>query len=420
MKSGRVRLRLCVMMFGQYVGIGAWAVPLATYLLTAPESGGLGFTAAQTSWIYSATALIGLFAPLLLGLLADRLFAAQKLLGLLHLVGAGILYLAGSVCANAQPRIAMAADPAAETTSTFFMLMALMLCNAVVVVLTLGLSNVTGFRNLKEPKKSFGGVRMYGTVAWIIINIAVDLLANPMSAQPLFIGAVCSVLMGLYSFTLPNTPPARIGKGWKHALGVPALNMFRDNGFRTVLLCAMCMAAVQQFYSIYCNPFLKDIGAAKPVALQTLAQTTEVVCMLAFPFALARFGVKCTLAIGIAGWIVRNALFASGSLPLIASVGLPLHGMCYTFFFIVANVYVDRHAPNHLRASAQGLFTFVSSGVGTLLGNFLAARVLNLAQSDAGIDWTWFWLTPAVCATIVWLLFLVFFHEDKTPVTVPT
>lgn len=412
MESGPIRVRLAVMMFLQYSVIGSWAVPLATYLLAAPADGGLGFSPAQTSGIYSATAFVGLCAPLMLGLLADRLFAAQRLLACLHLVGACVLFAVARFCSAEQLVIRTAADPAAASAETFALLLPLMVANAAVLILTLAVCNVTGFRNLKEPKKSFGGVRVYGTLSWIVMNVAIDLFGDPLSAQPLYVAAGMSVVMGCYALTLPHTPPARLGKGVAQALGLPALKMFRDPGFRVLIVAALCMAAVQQFYSVYANPFLKAIGARKPVAIQTLAQVTEVFCLLAFPVVLARWGVKATLAVGVFGWVVRNAIFATASLPLIAAVGLPLHGMCYTFFFVVANVYVDRHAPAHLRASAQGIFTFTSMGLGTLAGNFIAAHVLEANRTDGAIDWFWFWQVPAIAAAGVFVAFVVLFKDD--------
>jgi MFS family permease len=173
------------------------------------------------------------------------------------------------------------------------------------------------------------------------------------------------------------------------------------------------MSAVQQFYGVYANPFLRDLGATKPTALQTLAQVSEVVCLLAFPIVLGRYGFKVTLAIGIFGWVLRNLLFASGWLPAIAALGLPLHGMCFTFFFLVSNVFVDRHAPPHLRASAQGILTFTVAGLGTLLGNTVSAQVLDANRDLAGVSWVWFWLVPAAAAAAVFTFFVVFFRDDE-------
>ena len=206
MEPAPLRARLSVMMFGQYLILGAWAVPLASYLLETPDRGGLGFSPSQTSWIYSTVAIAGLSAPLLLGLLADRLFAAQRLLGFLHLVGAAVLFAAARFCSEQQTVLRTATDPAVNRW-TFAVLMALMLANAFVLILTLALCNVTGFRNLREPKKSYGGVRLFGTISWIVVNVAIDVLGDPLSAQPLYVAAAGSLFMGVYSFTLPHTPP---------------------------------------------------------------------------------------------------------------------------------------------------------------------------------------------------------------------
>ncbi|WP_157368681.1 MFS transporter [Zavarzinella formosa] len=413
-----MRARLSVLMFVQYMGIGAWAVPVATFLLASPAQGGLNFSPSQTSWIYSASAFVGLVAPLMLGLLADRLFAAEKVLGVLQFGGAAIMFFAGEYCRQRQLVLRTAVDLAFETRETFNTLFLFMLANAVVMVLTIALGNVISFRNLKNPKKYFGSIRLFGTVSWIVVNIGLDVLGSPYSVQPFYLSAICSLIAGIYAFTLPHTPPTGHGKSFGEAMGLPALGMFRHSGFRVLIISAMCMAAIQQFYSVYTNPFLKSLGAGKPTALQTISQFSEVACMLLFPLALSRFGMKWTLGVGIFGWVVRNAIFASGSLGFISAIGLPLHGMCYTFFFIVANVYVDRQAPSDLRASAQGIFTFISSGVGTLIGNFASARVLQDMRDGGDVEWTLFWLIPCVSALMVFLFFVIFYTE-KSPLTEP-
>src|SRR3954464_4943261 len=210
MDPGPIRARLALMMFGQYLIYGAWAAPLATYLLRSPAAGGLGFSPTQQAWIYSSTAIAGLLAPLILGLLADRLFATQRLLGCLHLVGAAILFAAARFCSQQQLVLQSTGDAAGDNAWTFAILMALMLANAFVLILTLALCNVTGLRNLREPKRSYGSIRVFGTVAWIMVGVAMDFLGDPVSAQPLYVAAAGSLAMGFYSFTLPHTPPARL------------------------------------------------------------------------------------------------------------------------------------------------------------------------------------------------------------------
>ena len=218
----------------------------------APDgAAGSASTPSQTSWIYSSTAIAGLVAPLILGLLADRLFATQRLLGCLHFVGAAVLFAAARFCSHQQVVLQTSDDAAGDNAWTFAGLMALMLANAFVLILTLALCNVTGLRNLREPKRSYGRIRVFGTVGWIMVSVAMDFLGDPVSAQPLYVAAAGSVFMGFYSFTLPHTPPARMGKGIADALGVPALGMFRKPEFRVLIASAMSMAAVQQFYALY-------------------------------------------------------------------------------------------------------------------------------------------------------------------------
>lgn len=419
MESGPIRVRLSILMFVQYMGIGAWAVPLATFLSMSPALGGLGFSPTQVALIYSASAFVGLIAPLFLGLLADRLFAAEKLLGVLHLAMAVVLFYAGEYCAGRQAVLRLTPDTFGDVRETFRTLFLFMLANAVFMVLSISVCNVVTLRNLKNPKKSFGSVRLFGTVSWIVINIAVDVFGTAFSPMPLYVAAACSVAAGLYAFTLPHTPPTGHGKSFGEAIGLPALGMFRNPGFRVLILSALCMAAIQQFYSVYTNKFLADLGASKPTALQTAAQFSEVACMLLFPFALAKFGMKWTLAVGIFGWAVRNAIFATESIWLIGGLGLPLHGMCYTFFFVVANVYVDRQAPADLRASAQGIFAFTSMGCGTLLGNFVSGQVLEDMQTGGQTEWTFFWLVPCLAALAVFVFFVAFYTE-RAPETVPS
>jgi nucleoside transporter len=416
MEPGPLRVRLALMMFGQYLILGAWAVPLATYLRLPPADGGLGLSPSQTAWVYSSTAIAGLLAPLVLGLLADRLFAAQRLLGVLHLVGSAVLFAAGRFCSHQQGVLRTTGDAAGDNAWAFAVMMGLMLANAFVLILTLALCNVTGFRNLREPKKSYGAIRLFGTVGWIVVNVAIGVFGDPLSAQPLYVAAAGSLVMGLYSLTLPHTPPARLGKGVAEALGLPALKMFRDGAFRTLIACALLMAAVQQFFGLYTHQYLVALDAPNPTALQTLAQLSEVFCLMTFPLVLARYGFKVTLAVGILGWVVRNLLFATGWLPAIALLGLPLHGMCFSFFFLVSNVYVDKHAPPHLRASAQGILTFVVAGLGTLSGNWFSAEVMEATAHR----WDLFWLVPAAAAAAVFGYFLAFFRDQATaPATTP-
>ena len=419
------RFRLSCMMFGQYLIMGSWAVTLGTYLMSSPTAGGLHFPASYAAWIYSTLAFAAIITPIFTGLLADRLFNAEKLLGATHLVGACLLVATAWWCQDQQPRIEEAYRSAAAATElegantndavrerveqAFLPLFGLWLGYALCCIFSTTMCNVVAYRNLRDPKHSFGRVRLFGTVGWIVAGLLLGTVLNPISAVPLYFAAGLSAVFGVYCFSLPNTPPSGRAKSLGDAFGLPALSLFRDGSFRVLIFSALVISAVQQFYVVYANRFLTELRTPSPAAVQTLAQVSEVLCLMFFPFVINRFGFKGAMLIGILGWVVRNALFATSSVGLVVGVALPLHGISYACFFLVASMYVDRKAPLHLRASAQGIFTFVAAGAGTLLGNGLSAKIVEAQTTGDRVAWTYVWLAPAIISAAILLLFAVFF-----------
>ncbi len=453
------RPRLVGMMFGQFLILGSWIVTLATFLMASPLKGGLGFSPGNTNWIYSSLAVAGILCPVFVGLLADRLFAAEKLMAGLHLVGGLLLLTAGWWTNDRQHVIAQAFNDAASTeqingvplleadrrfdaspstandversqikqafervnrspavaeaiSATFIPMLGLMFLYSFCGVITLTLSNVIAFRNLRDPQHSFGGVRLFGTVGWIVAGVQLELFWNTISATPLFVAGVLSIVFAISCLRLPHTPPAGGHKSLAEAFGLPAFTMFRDRSFCVLIGCTFGIAAVQQFYSIYTNRFLVELHAPYPAAVQTIAQVSEVCCMLLVPFALRYGGVKWTMAFGIVCWIVRNVVFATNSLPVVLIAGLPLHGMSYAFFMIVASMFVDRRAPVKLRASAQAIYTCVSLGLGTLVGNWISAKVVEAQTIGDIVDWANVWLVPAGISAGILVIFVAFFRES--------
>jgi nucleoside transporter len=386
------------------------------------------------------------------------LFASEKLMGCLHLLSALLLGAAAWWCAAQQPKIAAAYQAAAAEESidgvpilevenriassrqkatpelrealklafervnrspdlahrlreTFVTLFAIMFAYAFCYVTTLTLSNVFVFRNLLDTQRSFGKIRLYGTVGWMVAGIQLELFWNTISAGPLFFAAATSVLFGFFCFSLPNTPSSGRSRSFAEALGLPALSMFRERSFTVLILCTLFISAAQQFYGVYMNRYLTELGAPYPAAVQTVAQVAEVTCMMLSPFFLRRFGVKTTMGIGLACWILRNGLFAS-AVPVLVIFGLPLHGVSYAFFMVVASMYVDGKAPLHLRASAQGIFSFVSLGAGTLLGNWLSAIVVESQTAGDLVSWTGVWLAPTIISAGVLAAYAGLFHNS--------
>jgi nucleoside transporter len=480
-----LRLRLSIMMFLQYFVWGAWAVPLVTYLLKSPVDGGLAFPGEFVGWIYATTAIGAMISPIFIGMFADRLFATEKVLGVLHLAGAALLGWAAFSCDQHYPSILNAFEAAAKAENivdinakranlldvlkeekefqkrideadpnereplrrrlegnqrnisqpalervnnnpelietvdnTYFLLLGIMVAYALCYMPTITLSNSLSFRNLPDPDKYFGGIRVLGTIGWIVAGLVVGFGMNAVSAEPLYLAAAASAVLGVFSFCLPYTPPSGETKTLGETLGLPALAMFKDPSFAVFCVCSFLITIVLAFYYSFANKFLDDIQAPNPTALQTIGQVSEIFFMLLIPVGLARLGTKAMLVIGMLAWCARYATFASLNLPMVIAIGLPLHGICFDFFFVVSYLYVDRKAPSDLRASAQGIITFITLGVGMFLGNLLAGHVQGLYTRAGKTDWTGVWLVPLVGSAVATLLFAVLFREPRAP-TVP-
>lgn len=418
------------MMFLHYLVMGAWIVPLSTYLMAPPDAGGLFFTAAQTSQIYSTMAFAGIVAPLFIGLLADKWFPAQRVMAVMNLVGAALMLTAALWCASRGPGLsAVYADRAdavggaagvhtdpimrVAVDDAFVPLFALMFAYSIVMVVTSTLTNVVSMRNLERPRESFGKVRLVGTAGWIVAGFLVAGCLNALSPVPLIVSAALSLVYGAFCwFGVPHTPPGGRDVSLGDLLGLPALAMLRDRSFAVFVGCGFVLSMVQSFWSIFTNKYLADIHAPAPSAVQTLAQWGEIVCMALMPLAFRRLGVKRMMLLGLMGWLVRNGIFAVGTMPVAVVCGLPLHGLSFCFFYITAQLVMDQLAPPHLRASAQAIWVFFTSGLGTLAGNLLASRVVS-AHTDAGaIDWGAVWAVPFLMTAGIIVTFALGFRGD--------
>jgi nucleoside transporter len=455
-----VRTRLSVMMFLFFFAIGAWAVTLSTYLMSAPVRGGLDFTTPQVGWVYSTFAFGGMLAPLVVGLLADRLFPAERVLGVSALVCAALLFAAGRWCDAHFPRVDEAYRRAADrelvagrpvlevygqldarppddptraevraaldrvnddpgvrraATETFRTLFALMLGYCVSLQLGLTLTTVLAFRNLPDGGHGFGYVRVWGTVGWIAAGFAVGLLLVPVSPQPLYLAAGASAATGVFAFTLPHTPPKGTGKSVAELFGLPALRLFRDPSFGVFVGVMFVCSAMNQFYGVYAHRCLTDLGVPRPEMVMTLGQVVEAGCMFAIPLLGPKRRLKGLLLLGLTGWVLRGAVMTWGNVPAMIGLAVPMHGWSYAFFYIVAASYLDREAPPALRASAQGIMTFVSGGAGVWAGNLFAGLVVDAHRTGTAIDWPAVWVVPLVGCAAALGVFLVFFRPPPAP-----
>lgn len=346
-----VRARLCVMMFLQYFVWGAWGVALGGYM-----GATLGFTGDQIGWVYSSTAIGAMLSPLFMGYVADRLLATEKLLGFLHLLGGGLLLYA-----------AMSPE--------FSVLFGVMVAYAVCFMPTLALSNSISFENIGDPEQEFPLIRVFGTIGWIVAGAVVGFLLDGISNQPLYLAAITSFALGAFCFALPHTPPK--GKSAEPLEGRSSMvTLLADPSFLVFVLASFLICIPLAFYYSLANIFLVQIDAWNPTFLQTFGQMSEVIFMAAMPIFIMRLGVKKMLALGMLAWVVRYFLFASLSLPLIFA-GILLHGICYDFFFVASQIYVDKKADISQRASAQSFIAFITLGLGMFVGAKVAGYTMD-------------------------------------------
>lgn len=417
-----VSMRLSVMMFLQFFIWGSWYVSMTGFI-------GKMDMKSLTGAAYTVGPIAAIVAPIFLGMIADRFFASERVLGVLHLLGGVALIFA--------PLVATAfklADPPSDAGLFYkivlhdlpayvqpfsLMLLLHMLC----YMPTLGLTTSLSFQNLDNQEKQFPIIRTAGTVGWIAGNIAVSFLpGKDESAAQFYMAGGAAILLGLYSFTLPHTPPPSKGKKATlgQILGVDSLKLLKSRPYAVFIVCSFLLCIPLAGYYQQARSFVEASGAVvneSATFTMSFGQMSEVLFMLVMPVFFARLGVKWMLVAGMGAWVLRYGLFALGAedgVFWMILFGVLLHGICYDFFFVTGMIYVDKKAPEQIRHQAQSFLVLVTQGLGLGLGAKLFFAHVLMNSPDGAADWFTIWLYPAIFAGVIMLMFMALFRDDMS------
>ena len=398
----KTKFQLSLMMFLQFFIWGGWFVTLGTFL-----GNNLGASGAETGMAFSTQSWGAIIAPFFIGLIADRYFNAEKILGVLHLIGAVLMYFMSQ----------------ATSFDAFY---PLVFAYMVAYMPTLALVNSVSFFQMKDPAKEFSIIRVFGTIGWIIAGLLISYfqwdstksIDEGALSNTFTMVAVASLILGVISFTLPKTPPSQSdgAVSISDILGLDALKLLKDRNFLMFFITSILICIPLAFYYQQANPFLVELGMENPTGKMTLGQISEVLFMLLLPFFFKKFGFKKTLLVGMLAWAVRYTLFAygnAGEQAFMLLIGIALHGICYDFFFVSGQIYTDFKAGEKIKSAAQGLITLATYGVGMLIGFWVAGKISDQNMlADGTHNWEVIWMLPAAFALGVMVLFMLIFKNE--------
>ncbi|MEI8348186.1 MAG: nucleoside permease [Pseudomonadota bacterium] len=390
-----VYTKLTLMMLAQYFIWGVYFVTMATYM-----SKHLGFADSDIGQIYSVNNIAGILSPFIIGMIADRFFSAQKVLAIMHIVGGVMIFLVGQT----------------TTPGAFYWLF---MIYSLMYMPTIALTNSISFYQMKEPGKEFPFIRVWGTIGWILAGLIVGFAKVEETNMPMILCSVVSILSGILCFFLPSTPPK--GAGTKvtisDILGLKALRLFKDRSFAVFAISSCLISIPLAFYYAFTNLFLNEVGMQQTAAKMTMGQMSEIIFMIIMPFFFFRLGIKKMLIVGMSAWALRYLLFAFGntdSMVWMLYLGVILHGVCYDFFFVTGQIYVDKSAPLEIQSQAQGLICLLTYGVGMFLGSIVSGYIVQHFKTEIMHNWAAIWLCPFVMALIIMICFSFLFKERNT------
>ncbi|MEN9875884.1 MAG: hypothetical protein RLZZ529_881 [Bacteroidota bacterium] len=396
-------------MFLEFFIWGAWFVTLGTFLGTNLKASG-----AETAAVFSTQSWGAIIAPFIIGLIADRYFNAERILGVLHLVGAFLMY-----------QMYQSSD-----LSSFYIYV---FSYMVLYMPTLALVNSVAFNQMKDPEKEFSSIRVWGTIGWIVAGLSisyvfhwdsVESLASGMLKNTFLLAGIAALVLGLLSFTLPATPPKVSDEKIKigDIIGLDALKLLKDKNFAVFFISSILICIPLAFYYQNANPFLTESGLENPTGKMAIGQISEALFLLLIPVFFTKYGFKKTILVGMLAWAIRYALFAygnGGELSFMLIIGIALHGICYDFFFVSGQIYTNSKAGDKYKSAAQGLITLATYGVGMLIGFAVAGWITDNYKTATGtINWEMVWIIPAGIALAVFVLFALTFNDkNKTEVS---
>ncbi|HBB01880.1 MAG: hypothetical protein A2W86_01410 [Bacteroidetes bacterium GWD2_45_23] len=387
------KMQLSFMMFFQFFIQGSWYVTMGTYLGKT-----LGFSGIQIGLAYSTAAIASIISPVIVGMIADRFFSANRVLAFLNIVGSLLLVWITRI----------------DSFSLFF---PVLLLYSICFMPTMSLTTSISFSNLDNPAGEFSRIRLFGSFGWITAGLIISAMGLEATSSPFLIGAGISLLAGIFALVLPYKAPVKTtGKTTiGQILGFDAFRLTRDKSFLVLLVFSALICIPLAFYDSFTNLFITDEGIENAAAAMSLGQITEVICLFLFPFIFVKLRYKGSLVAAMVAWIIMYGFFSMGAYSQETAflyTVLPLHGFCFTFFFVAGQLYVDEKAPASLRNAAQGLITFATYGVGKYTGTLVAGNVVDRYTVQHVYNWTAIWMVPLIMTIIFTVGFVLLFREN--------
>jgi nucleoside transporter len=399
------RVQLSLMMFLNFFIWGGWFVTLGTYL-----SNNLNASGIQSGNVFSTQSWGAIIAPFIIGLIADRYINAEKILGALHILGGLLMYQMYN----------------SNSITVFY---PYVLAYMILYMPTLALVNSVSFNQMKDPEKEFSNIRVWGTIGWIVAGLLIsyafhwdtkDNVRQGLLKNTFLMSSIASIALGLFSFTLPKTPPSKSSSDKvkvRDILGLESLTLLKNKNFLVFFISSILICIPLAFYYQNTNDFLTNIGVENPTGKMTIGQASEVLFLLALPIFFSKFGFKKTILVGMLAWALRYVLFAfgdAGSLSFMLLIGIALHGVCYDFFFVSGQIYTNSKAGDRYKSAAQGLITLATYGVGMLLGFMIAGKITDVYKlADHQYNYKMVWLIPAAIAFAVMIIFILLFKDES-------